>query len=321
MPELLPKIAELSEKLRKDPASRLFVPLAEEYVKAGLLEEAIQVLVDGLKRHPQFFSARVTLGRIYADQHKFKEAKVEFEQVLKASPDNLLALKKMATIYRMEGEREQAKKCCEMLLVSNPKDAEVRKLLDELTAADSRKNVASIPVADAPFEVERPSDALASTSPAQPPPSEAPTPAAPTQERDQDDAPEELVSPTLAQLYMRQGHYAQAVRVYDELLRREPNNETYRQAHNMAVALSQGEAGTAAGTDATPVEAEGPAASAPSAAPAAADDDFAAELLQVGQPPQAAVTKPPATNPNTRKLNKLQSWLLHIQQQRRRRAS
>jgi tetratricopeptide (TPR) repeat protein len=320
MPELLPKIAELSEKLRKDPASRLFVPLAEEYVKAGMLEEAIQVLVDGLKKHPQFFSARVTLGRIYADQHKFKEAKVEFEQVLKASPDNLVALKKMATIYRMEGEREQAKKCCEMLLVSNPKDAEARKLLDELTAADLRENVGSIPVADAPFEVERASSPTTLSAP-EPPAPAAPSPAAPPQARDEDDAPEELVSPTLAQLYMRQGHYAQAVRVYDELLRREPNNETYQQAHNMAVALSQGQAGTSAGTDAKPVEAEGSAASAPPAPPPAAAEDLAADFFSADQPPQAAVTTPPATNPNTRKLNKLQSWLLHIQQQRRRRAS
>lgn len=305
MAELLPKIAELSERLQKDPGSRLFVPLAEEYIKAGMMEEATQVLIDGLKKHPEFFGARVALGRVYFEQCKFREAKVEFEQVLKASPDNLVALKKLSMIYRRDGEREKAKKCCDMLLIANPKDAETKKLLEELTAADTSEAI-SMKVADPPFEVERSAhDSSPVPSAPEPPPAPMapPDPMAPA--RAEDDAPEELVSPTLAQLYLRQGHYAQAVRVYDELLRREPQNETYQQAHNMALTLLQGQEGASAGT-------AQPAGDQP-AAPAVADDGPAADHLSTAQPP--------INKPKDRVITKLQSWLLHIQQQRRRRAS
>ncbi len=314
MAELLPRIAELSERLQKEPGSRLFVPLAEEYIKAGMMEEAAQVLVDGLKKHPEFFGARVALGRVYFEQRKFKEAKVELEQVLKASPDNLVALKKLSTIYRMEGERDKARRCCEMLLADNPKDAEARKLLDELTAAD-KSDAASMQIADPPFEIER------GTRQSPPVPSVPEPPAAQAaQEPAEDDAPEELVSPTLAQLYLRQGHYAQAVRVYDQLLRREPQNETYQQAHSIALTLLQGQAGVSAGT-----EQPGPPSSDHLAgdhlagdqptAPAVADEGLAADLLSTDHPP---MKKPPMKKPNDRMINKLQSWLLHIQQQRRR---
>jgi hypothetical protein len=166
--------------------------------------------------------------------------------------------------------------------------------LDELTAADT--SAASIQIAAPPFEIER-------SSPTPPP---SPSPAAPpaaqaAEERDEDAAPEELVSPTLAQLYLRQGHYAQAVRVYDELLRREPQNETYQQAHSIALTLLQGQEGASAGsaTKSAGSIAAGPGEPSPSAAPPA----------------------PRSPRSNDRIINKLQSWLLHIQQQRRRRAS
>lgn len=38
------EIARLADRISKDPRSKLFVPLAEEYKKAGDLEMAIQVL-------------------------------------------------------------------------------------------------------------------------------------------------------------------------------------------------------------------------------------------------------------------------------------
>ena len=72
---LSPEITKLSERLAKDPTSKLFVPLAEEYIKAGMLEEAVAVLMDGLKAHPGFTSAHVTLGKVYLGKGQIKEAK------------------------------------------------------------------------------------------------------------------------------------------------------------------------------------------------------------------------------------------------------
>ena len=58
-----PKIEELRLRLKADPKSRLFFPLAEELRKVGGLAEAEQVLRTGLGSHPTYLSAWVSLGR------------------------------------------------------------------------------------------------------------------------------------------------------------------------------------------------------------------------------------------------------------------
>lgn len=322
MPELLPKIAELSAKLQKEPGSRLFVPLAEEYVKAGMLEEAVQVLTDGLKKHPEFLVARVTLGKIYFQQGKFSEARRELEEVVKVSPDNLVALRKLAVLYRQSKLLDQARRCCDTLLAANPKDAEMQQLLQEINAAQSKGQQAEIGISSPKLDVspapadghalELGGDAPAASAPSRdtaPAPPQPPSPprahtipppepaqAGPPQRTAEqadagEEAPEELVSPTLAQLYLRQGHYVQAVHVYDELLRREPHNDTYRQAHSIALALLQGQQSQPQTASTPPVEPAGPAA--------------------------PTGNRPPA-HPNDRVIQRLQSWLLQIQQRRRR---
>jgi tetratricopeptide (TPR) repeat protein len=309
MPELLPKIAELSARLQKEPGSRLFVPLAEEYLKAGMLEEAVQVLTDGLKKHPDFLVARVTLGKIYFQQGKFAEAKQELEAVVTVNPDNLAALRKLALLYRQDKLLDKARHCCDLLLAANPKDAEIQQLLQELNAAQPKEGQVEMSVAAPKLDLSRGSAAEQAMELIDEPPKSTPgpsqtaesvpfQPALPPESIDSatsqkmtgkpdagEDAPEELVSPTLAQLYLRQGHYDQAVRVYDELLRREPNNDSYRQARDMAVASLQG---------------------------------------QPSQPQSASAAPPAAPSPdrpNNRLIQRLQSWLHHIQQQRRRGAS
>ena len=66
---IIPEIVKLSERLVKDPTSKLFVSLGEEYFKAGMLEEAVtSFLLDGLKIHPGFISAHLMLGKVYLEK-------------------------------------------------------------------------------------------------------------------------------------------------------------------------------------------------------------------------------------------------------------
>src|SRR6185503_3434944 len=62
-----PRIDELRRKLDKEPGSRLFAQLAEELRKDGDLEDAIQVAREGLQKHSNYPSARMTLGRALFD--------------------------------------------------------------------------------------------------------------------------------------------------------------------------------------------------------------------------------------------------------------
>jgi tetratricopeptide (TPR) repeat protein len=116
-------IERLKEKLEKDPTSKLFVPLAEEYKKAGLLDEAIEVLTKGLERQPGYLSARVSLGKIYIERGMLDEAITEFDKVIAVIPDNLYAHKKLAEIYKDLGKRDEAIREFKTVLRINPADA------------------------------------------------------------------------------------------------------------------------------------------------------------------------------------------------------
>lgn len=129
------EIEKLREKVDKDPNSKLFVPLAEEYRKEGMADEAIEVLRKGLEIHPGYMSARVSLGKIYLEKGKMEEARIEFESVIKSIPDNLYAHKKLAEIYRDTGERGLAVKAFRTVLKLNPMDEDILRNLQDIEAA------------------------------------------------------------------------------------------------------------------------------------------------------------------------------------------
>jgi tetratricopeptide (TPR) repeat protein len=95
-----PRIEDLRRRVLKDPASIAFAQLAEEYRRAGNCEEAIRVSEAGLAQHPAYLSARVTLGRALFELGRYEEARAEFLRVLDASPDNLIAVGKLAEIHQ-----------------------------------------------------------------------------------------------------------------------------------------------------------------------------------------------------------------------------
>ena len=129
------EIEKLREKVDKDPNSKLYVPLAEEYRKEGMLDEAIEVLKKGIEKQPGYMSARVSLGKIYLEKGLMDEARGEFENVVKFIPDNLYAHKKLAEIYRDTGNRDLAIESFKAFLKLNPMDEEALNNLRELEGA------------------------------------------------------------------------------------------------------------------------------------------------------------------------------------------
>lgn len=138
----LKDIEKLKERVDKDPNSKLFVPLAEEYRKEGMVEEAIKVLHDGLERQPGYMSARVALGKIYIEKGMPKEAQQEFENVIKAIPDNLYAQKKLAEICRDSGQRDLAIKSYRTVLKLNAMDEDAMNNLHELEDREPEEQAA-----------------------------------------------------------------------------------------------------------------------------------------------------------------------------------
>lgn len=116
----------------KDNTDRSFIPIAEEYIKSGMLDDAIAVLKEGLERYPNYLGARVSLGKAYLEKGMISEAMKEFGNVVLVSPDNLFAHRKLAMIYKEAGRIDDAVKACETVLVFSPKDREITELLSNL---------------------------------------------------------------------------------------------------------------------------------------------------------------------------------------------
>ncbi len=85
------KIHRWERSLKEDPSSKVFALLAEAYRKRGLLDKALQIASEGVKRNPDYIGGRVALARIYVDRGMVEEARRELEYVLAKAPDNISA--------------------------------------------------------------------------------------------------------------------------------------------------------------------------------------------------------------------------------------
>jgi tetratricopeptide (TPR) repeat protein len=99
-----PRLEELRRRVQSDPASIAFAALAEEYRRAGRFDEAIATCAAGLKRHPSYLSAHVTLGRSLIEVGQYDEAREELEFVLRAAPENLAAIRGLSEIHHRLGD-------------------------------------------------------------------------------------------------------------------------------------------------------------------------------------------------------------------------
>lgn len=127
-----PEIEKLTSQLAKDPRSKAFIPLAEEYVKVGLPQEAARVLEEGLQVYPAFTTALVALARVYVQVDTPAKAQGILEEVVKKSPDNALAQKMLARIYAKDQNWDAARRSCEMVLFGYAQDEEMLTLKAEL---------------------------------------------------------------------------------------------------------------------------------------------------------------------------------------------
>jgi len=162
-----PRIDELRKKLDKEPGSRLFAQLAEELRKDGDLEEAIQVAREGLQKHSNYPSARMTLGRALFDTGDWSAARAEFDLVLKGAPDNILASRLLAECLESLGDVPAAIARYKKTLALAPGDKQVLARLESLEKAGGTGAAAVSAGASAPSgSTGRPPEAAPAASPA-----------------------------------------------------------------------------------------------------------------------------------------------------------
>lgn len=197
---LSPEIAELKKKLEENPDSLVFAPLADAHRKSGQLEEALLVCKKGLEKHPNYTSARVVLGRVFQEQGKTEEALSEFKKVLDSDPENIQAHSLLGSLFIQKGDHQAAIEEFQKVLSLNPDDEQVQESLRQAIekAAAQQKSPKAEKKEPPPAEKKAgPKDSTASV--------------------------------TIAELYLKQGHFDKAIEVYQELLGNDPQNLMLRQ--------------------------------------------------------------------------------------------
>lgn len=219
---LFKDIERYAKKWTMDPKSRVFAQLADAYRKAGMLEEAIQVCLEGLKTHPNYASAHMVLGRSYMEKGTFAEAEDEFCRVIELSPDNTLAHRLLGEVYEGQEKWEMARAQYQRALDLNPFDQEVKELLAKLwvkvPGEEERKVLSPALREGAITEVPIEAEAL------------------PLEGEITKDREEVLITETLGDLYLHQGHGDRAASIYEQLLSKDPSNEAL--LHKLEKALS-----------------------------------------------------------------------------------
>jgi tetratricopeptide (TPR) repeat protein len=130
-----PRIEELRRRVQKDPSSIAFAQLGEEYRRAGNFDEAISTCRTGLSRHPDYLSARVTLGRALIETNQLEAAETELSHVLGSAPDNLAALRGMADIHHRRAELPKALTFYRRALTLAQNDPELEQTVEDIERA------------------------------------------------------------------------------------------------------------------------------------------------------------------------------------------
>jgi tetratricopeptide (TPR) repeat protein len=177
--------------LAENPSSGAFVFLAEVLIKCGEVERAVSVLTEGLKHNPQNVTAKFILGKILYDRGMVEQAKKEMEEIVQSAPDNVAASKILIQIYRMEGKPEKALDVAQSVSFFLPGDDEIREVVEglkkEIAVAEERKKEELLESIG-----EQEDESLLFES--------------------------EIYTETMADLYMNQGLYEEAIRVFEKLL-------------------------------------------------------------------------------------------------------
>jgi tetratricopeptide (TPR) repeat protein len=213
---LLGKMAGYIEMLVKDPHSTAFAALSDIYRTFGLHEEAVAVAQKGSEMIPTYAPGFVALGRALAEKGDPAGASSAYRQALELDPVNLAALTGLASSCLGCGEREEALALLIQAQSIDPDDEVVKQLFPIV------KKLATIP-AFAP----------AVTNSFVTPPEQTKV----VEEEQSDRVVGAAMLPpiataTLADIYIKQGFFERALKVFSDLLMEDPGNTEIRRRYD-----------------------------------------------------------------------------------------
>jgi tetratricopeptide (TPR) repeat protein len=122
------RIEELKKKFDENPR-RYFAPLANEYRKAGDLQQAIAICQAHLPQQPGHMSGHIVYGQALFEARQFDQARTVFETALALDPENLIALRYLGDIAFELGDRSGARGWYARVLETDPRNEEIAALM------------------------------------------------------------------------------------------------------------------------------------------------------------------------------------------------
>ena len=141
---------ELKRKFDENPR-RYFAPLANEFRKAGDIEQAILICEEFLPQQPGHMSGHIVYGQALFEAGRLPESRTVFETALGLDPENLIALRHLGDIARGQGDFASARTWYVRVLDADPRNEEIQGLITSLDAEAGP----GIPAAAFVAEVER----------------------------------------------------------------------------------------------------------------------------------------------------------------------
>jgi tetratricopeptide (TPR) repeat protein len=160
------EIAKLESRWRENPNGLTFAPLAEAYRKQKDPQRALEILLPGLGKHPDYIPANIVLGRCHWDLNDLPAAERAFTHVLGLDGENVIALKALADIAERLARYDEAERWLDALLAVDRSNDEARAQLSRVRELQRQQAEGSAAVPEA----ARAADAAAEAVEAPPPP-------------------------------------------------------------------------------------------------------------------------------------------------------
>ena len=155
---------------QKNPDSVVFASIAEFFIHYGLIDDALKVCREGLRRHPNLISGRIVMAKVHLKRGNYEEAEEELRRVLRLAPHNqdaqdlILRIQAeksalhsetpplsveldkprsvssewqtvtMAKIYAAQGHKEEAERIFHSILEREPENEDARKGLASINS-------------------------------------------------------------------------------------------------------------------------------------------------------------------------------------------
>jgi len=136
------KLKSLEKKFYQDPKKNYFFPLANAYREVDRLDDCIKIFRQGLSLFPYYWAARVALGRALFEKGDLDEALKELETASVHVPENFLLHELLASIYLKKGDLLKAAHHGELVLFVNSHHAEALRIKEDvfkIRGRDSQK--------------------------------------------------------------------------------------------------------------------------------------------------------------------------------------